>query len=128
MQLADDLLHDAATQERMERLKDRVLSHPQLVVTATSLWNAFRRALMESLEDTDGPLRRRAVAELTAFSARLGRDDDLRARLDGYAADLVVFIVTRYGDELTAVITHTVNRWDATCSSSASTAPSSAAW
>ena len=111
-QLADDLLHDAATQERMERLKDRVLSHPQLVVTATSLWNAFRRALMESLEDTDGPLRRRAVAELTAFSARLGRDDDLRARLDGYAADLVVFIVTRYGDELTAVITHTVNRWD----------------
>ena len=111
-QLATDLLHDRATQERMERLKNRVLSHPQLVVTATSLWNAFRRALMESLEDAEGPLRRRAVYELTAFGDRLQVDAVLRARLDGYAADLVVFAVDRYGDELTTVITHTVNRWD----------------
>jgi uncharacterized membrane-anchored protein YjiN (DUF445 family) len=81
-------------------------------VTATSLWNAFRRALMEALDDVEGPLRRRAVDELTAFGERLQRDDDLRAKLDHYASDLAVFVVTRYGDELTAVITHTVNRWD----------------
>jgi uncharacterized membrane-anchored protein YjiN (DUF445 family) len=89
-----------------------VLSHPQLVVTATSLWNAFRRALMESLADADGPLRRRALAELTRFGERLQVDEPLRAKLDGYAADLAAFAVTRYGAELTAVITHTVNRWD----------------
>ena len=59
-QLAQDLLHDPETQERMERLKGRVLSHPQLLVTATSLWNAFRRALLDSLDDPEGPLRRRA--------------------------------------------------------------------
>jgi uncharacterized membrane-anchored protein YjiN (DUF445 family) len=111
-QLAQDLLHDPDTQDRMERLKDRVLSHPQLVVTATSLWNAFRRALMESLEDVDGPVRRRALDELTAFGGRLQQDRALSDRLDRWAADLVVFAVGRYGDELTAVITHTVNRWD----------------
>jgi len=111
-QLAHDLLHDAPTQERMERLKERVLTHPQLVVTATSLWNAFRRALVESLEDTAGPLRRRALDELVAFGERLQVDDTLRARLDRYAADLAVFAVGRYGDELTTVITHTINRWD----------------
>jgi uncharacterized membrane-anchored protein YjiN (DUF445 family) len=110
--LAQDLLHDPATQERMERLKERVLSHQQLVVTATSLWNAFRRALMESLEDADGPVRRRAREELVAFGRRLQSDEALRARLDGHAADLAVFVVERYGDELTAVITHTVDRWD----------------
>jgi uncharacterized membrane-anchored protein YjiN (DUF445 family) len=111
-QLARDLLNDPATQERMERLKDRVLGHPQLMVTATSLWNAFRRALMESLDDAQGPLRRRAIDELRGFGERLTRDEDLRGRLDRYAADLIVFSVARYGDELTAVITHTVNRWD----------------
>jgi uncharacterized membrane-anchored protein YjiN (DUF445 family) len=111
-QLAHDLLHDPATQERMERLKVRVLSHPQLAVTATSLWNAFRRALLESLEDPEGPVRRRAREELAAFGRRLVDDDTLRGRLDRYAADLAVFAVSRYGDELTAVITHTVNRWD----------------
>jgi uncharacterized membrane-anchored protein YjiN (DUF445 family) len=111
-QLAEDLLHDPVTQERMERLKNRVLSHPQLVVTATSLWNAFRRALMDSLDDPDGPLRARALQELTRFGKRLEGDDALRARLDRYASDLAVFTVSRYGAELTAVITHTVNRWD----------------
>ena len=47
-----------------------------------------------------------------AFGRRLQKDDQLRDRLDAYAADIAVFAVGRYGDELTAVITHTVNRWD----------------
>jgi uncharacterized membrane-anchored protein YjiN (DUF445 family) len=110
--LANDLLHDEATQERAERLKERVLDHPQVVVTATSLWNAFRTALLNALADDDGPLRHRAVLELSAFGARLVTEEELRERLDGHAADLAVFVVGRYGDELTAVITHTVDRWD----------------
>ncbi|HET6698138.1 MAG TPA: DUF445 domain-containing protein [Nocardioidaceae bacterium] len=111
-QLARDLLHDAATQDRAERLKERVLGHPQLVVTATSLWNAFRKALLESLEDPRGLVRSRGEQELTTFGRQLVEDAALRDRLDGYAADLVVFAVGRYGDELTAVITHTIDRWD----------------
>jgi uncharacterized membrane-anchored protein YjiN (DUF445 family) len=111
-QLARDLLHDPATQERAERLKERVLAHPQVLVTATSLWNAFRGALLSALADVDGPVRRRAVSELTGFGHRLLGDAALRAKLDRYAADLAVFVIGRYGDELTAVITHTIDRWD----------------
>ncbi|HEU4514099.1 MAG TPA: DUF445 domain-containing protein [Nocardioidaceae bacterium] len=111
-QLADDLLHDEATQERAERLKERVLDHPQTVITATSLWNAFRSALLSALADEDGPLRHRGVLELTRFGTRLVTEEKLRERLDGHAADLAVFAVGRYGDELTAVITHTIDRWD----------------
>jgi uncharacterized membrane-anchored protein YjiN (DUF445 family) len=111
-QLAQDLLHDPQTQERAERLKERVLAHPQVLVTATSLWNAFRSALLAALADEGGPVRARARAELTAFGDRLLADAPLRRRLDRYAADLVVFVVGRYGDELTAVITHTIDRWD----------------
>ena len=111
-QLASDLLSDAATQERAERLKSRILGHPQLVVTGTSLWKAFRRALLGSLKDPEGPLRERGVLELTRFGERLVADESLRNRLDRYAADLAVFAVGRYGNELTAVITHTIDRWD----------------
>jgi uncharacterized membrane-anchored protein YjiN (DUF445 family) len=111
-QLAQDLLHDPQTQERAERHKERVLAHPQVLVTATSLWNAFRAALLAALADEDGPVRARGLAELTAFGDRLLADAPLRRRLDRYAADLVVFVVGRYGDELTAVITHTIDRWD----------------
>ena len=111
-QLANDLLHDPETQERAEQLKVRVLSHPQLVVTATSLWNAFRRALLAALADPDGPLRARGVRELTEFGDRLLADEELRGRLDRYAADFAVFVVDRYGTELTTVITATIDRWD----------------
>jgi uncharacterized membrane-anchored protein YjiN (DUF445 family) len=52
------------------------------------------------------------VRELGLFADTLLEDEALRQKLDGYAADLAVFVVSRYGDELTAVITHTVERWD----------------
>jgi uncharacterized membrane-anchored protein YjiN (DUF445 family) len=111
-QLAEDLLHDPATQERTENLKRRVLSHPQILVTATSLWNAFRKALLASLEDPEGPVRKRGVVELMRFGDRLTEEAPLRERLDRYATDLAVFLVDRYGAEITTVITHTIDRWD----------------
>ncbi|HEX4686918.1 MAG TPA: DUF445 domain-containing protein [Nocardioides sp.] len=111
-QLADDLQHDPDTQERTERLKERLLDHPQIVESGITLWNALRRALQGSLLDPEGAVRARMAAELTEFGARLREDTALRARIDSTASDLSVFFVERYGAELTAVITQTVERWD----------------
>jgi uncharacterized membrane-anchored protein YjiN (DUF445 family) len=49
---------------------------------------------------------------VTAFADRLHADAKLQTRLDGLAADAAVFVVDRYGAEVTAVITHTIERWD----------------
>jgi uncharacterized membrane-anchored protein YjiN (DUF445 family) len=110
--LADDLLHDEATMERAERLKVRILDHPQLMETVLSLWRAFRAALIAALKDPEGALRTRVQSELEKFAQRVVSEQDLRDRLDGYVADLAAFAVNRYGTELTAVISHTINRWD----------------
>jgi uncharacterized membrane-anchored protein YjiN (DUF445 family) len=110
--LAHDLLHDPETQQRAENLKNRVLGQPQVVATATSLWNAVRRAVVEALDDKDGYLRRRGLEELRSFGERLRDEPALRERMDGHVADAAVFAVSRYGHELTAVITHTIDRWD----------------
>ena len=111
-QLAQDLLFDPDTQARAERLKERVLDHPQVLATGISLWNALRRALLSSLLDPTGAVRTRLLLELSRFSDRLEVDVELRAKLDLMAADLAVFAVARYGEELTTVITHTIDRWD----------------
>ncbi len=111
-QLAQDLLTDPTTKERAEKLKLRVLEQPQMVTTGMSLWSAFRTALIEALEDTDGPLREKATTELVAFGERVGQDPELREKLDTWGADFAVWAIGRYGDELTAVITHTIERWD----------------
>ena len=111
-QLARDLLTDAPTQERAEAFKRRLLDHPQVVTTAISLWKAMRSALLVSLRDRDGAVRQRLLAEVGAFSERLRSDEALRHKLDATGADVAVFLVSRYGAEITAVITHTIERWD----------------
>ena len=111
-QLADDLLTNPDTQARAERLKTRLLEHPQFLASGMALFDALKKALLDSLADDQGPLRERATAELQAFGARLGADAALRTRIDTWAADAAVFGVRRYGGELTAVISHTIARWD----------------
>jgi len=111
-QLGQDLLFDPDTQARAEGLKNRLLDHPQFTTTGISLWNALRNALLAALRDPSGELRARLQAELVAFAERLTVDEELRRRLDGLAADAVVFVVDRYGAELTTVITTTIERWD----------------
>jgi uncharacterized membrane-anchored protein YjiN (DUF445 family) len=110
--LGQDLLFDPETQYRAEGLKLRLLDHPQLVATGISLWNALRRALLAALRDPSGPVRDRLEKELVAFADQLTADEVLRNRIDALAADAAVFAVERYGAELTAVITHTIERWD----------------
>ncbi|UTI64420.1 DUF445 domain-containing protein [Paraconexibacter antarcticus] len=111
-QLSRDLLTDPDTQDRAERFKARVLEHPQMLASGISLWNGLRRALLGALREPDGPVRARLVQETTALARRLDTDTALRERLDRMLADAVVFGVSRYGEEITAVISHTIARWD----------------
>lgn len=111
-QLADDLQHDPETRERAERLKERVLDQPQVVESGVAIWNALRRALQASLRDPDGAVPARLAEELTELGVRLRADAGLRTRIDRVVADVSVFAVERYGAEITAVITHTIQRWD----------------
>ncbi len=111
-QLGQDLLTNPRTQERAERFKERLLDHPQVVTTAISLWKAMRSALLTSVRDREGAVRLRLLVELNGFAERLRTDASLREKLDRTAADVAVFAVSRYGAELTAVITHTIERWD----------------
>jgi uncharacterized membrane-anchored protein YjiN (DUF445 family) len=110
--LAEDLLENPATQERAERLKLRVLEHPAVINTAITVWNALRRALESSLADPNGAVHQRLLLEVQAAADRLRSDAELRARVDHTAADIAVFAVDRYGNDITAVITHTIERWD----------------
>jgi len=111
-QLAADLLATPQTQERAERLKVRMLEHPQFLASGMAVFDALKQALGDALADGDGPLRARATAEVVSFAEGLAGDPAMQQRVDSWAADATVFAVRRYGGELTAVITHTVERWD----------------
>ena len=111
-QLAHDLQHDPATQERAERLKARLLTQPKVATTSIAIWDALRRALVGSLEDPDGLVRRRAVEELTTLGHRLMTDEAFGDRVDEVLADVAAYVVDHYGRDLATIISATVNRWD----------------
>jgi uncharacterized membrane-anchored protein YjiN (DUF445 family) len=111
-QLASDLQADPDTIDRAERLKQRILGQRQVVTSLTSLWHVLRQALVNTLRDPDSQLRSRGAASLTSLGHRLVDDPTLRERVNRHAADAAVYLVGRYGKELTTVITDTVDRWD----------------
>ena len=65
-----------------------------------------------ALSDPDGEVVGRGVAEVIGFGRRLQHDPELRTRIDERSASLAVFLVDRYGKELTSVITQTIEQWD----------------
>jgi uncharacterized membrane-anchored protein YjiN (DUF445 family) len=110
--LARDLQHDPQTMERAEALKQRILEHPQVGTTAVALWEAIKVVLLDALADEDGHVRRRLAHELRSFAVRVQAEEGLRERLDEWGADAVAALVDRYGQELTTVISTTIDRWD----------------
>ncbi len=110
--LAINLQEDPATMQRTETLKERFLAHPQTTQTAVALWEALRRAVRRALDEPEGPLRRRAVDELSRLGHRLVADQDLRERVDQRVGDAISSLVQTYGPELAPVITQVIARWD----------------
>ena len=71
---------------------------------------ALARTAAEQWLSTDPPT---TAVRINAVGTHWHAEDAaLRERLDRTAADLTVFMIERYGAELTTVITHTIERWD----------------
>jgi uncharacterized membrane-anchored protein YjiN (DUF445 family) len=111
-QLARDLQFDAQTMARAEALKVRILRQPQVTSSAIAVWDVVRSALVTTLADPDSALRARGVSRLTELGKQMVDDIAVRERVDRYASDAAAFIVTRYGEELSTIITSTIDRWD----------------
>ena len=111
--LADDLRDDPATQARVETIKERLLAHPEMRRASVAIWSTLRRLLLEAIDDPQNELRRRVVAGLTSFGRQLAADPALQSRLDGYVEDLAGYVVRNYANEVAAIISDTVERWDA---------------
>ena len=48
-----------------------------------------------------------------AGTCRLTSDDSLRNKVDGWVLDAAAYVVANYRDEITALITDIIDRWDA---------------
>jgi uncharacterized membrane-anchored protein YjiN (DUF445 family) len=110
---ADDLQNDAATITRAESVKDQIMARDEVARAAETAWTALKRMILESVEDPSSALRAR-IAETVMHIGESMRDDvELRDKVDNWIVRGAKHLVAEYGIEITAIITETVERWDA---------------
>lgn len=110
---AADLQSDTDTRARVERLKSDLLSRSEVQDVIASAWGSVRAMIISAAEDDRSELRLRARASLLSLGSRLATDSRLQAKVDGWVEETAVYVVTRYRDEITSLISETVASWDA---------------
>jgi uncharacterized membrane-anchored protein YjiN (DUF445 family) len=112
-EFADDLQHDDATIERAENVKEQIMARDEVAKAAETAWATAKRIFLESVDDPESALRTRIADSVVNIGEALRDDVDLRDKVDNWIIRAAQHLVTQYGAEITAIITDTIERWDA---------------
>jgi uncharacterized membrane-anchored protein YjiN (DUF445 family) len=112
-EFADDLQHDEATIERAENVKEQIMARDEVAKAAETAWTAAKRIILESVDDPSSALRSRIADSVMHIGESLRDDAELRDKVDNWIVRAAQHLVEQYGTEITAIITETIERWDA---------------
>ena len=112
-EFADDLQHDNDTIARAERVKEQIMGRDEVARAAETAWNAAKRIILASVDDPSSELRVRVADTVVRIGESLRDDVDLRDKVDNWLIRGAKHLVAQYGTEITAIITETIERWDA---------------
>jgi uncharacterized membrane-anchored protein YjiN (DUF445 family) len=112
-EFAEDLQHDEATIARAEAVKEQLMARDEIANAAETAWRALKRMILESVDDPSSALRARIADSVVHIGESLRDDADLRDKVDNWIIRGASHLVAEYGVEITAIITETIERWDA---------------
>ncbi|WP_273733204.1 DUF445 domain-containing protein [Mycolicibacterium septicum] len=112
-EFADDLQHDEATIQRAENVKEQLMGRDEVARAAETAWAAAKRIILESVDDPSSALRTRIADSVMRIGESLRDDSELRDKVDSWIIRGAKHLVAEYGTEITAIITETIERWDA---------------
>jgi uncharacterized membrane-anchored protein YjiN (DUF445 family) len=112
-EFADDLQHDDATIQRAENVKEQIMARDEVTKAAETAWTTAKRIFFESVDDPSSALRTRIADSVLHIGEALRDDVDLRDKVDNWIIRAAQHLVAQYGAEITAIITETIERWDA---------------
>jgi uncharacterized membrane-anchored protein YjiN (DUF445 family) len=112
-EFADDLQNDDATIARAEAVKEQLMAREEVTNAAATAWKTLKRLVLEGVDDPSSALRSRVVDAVMRIGESLRDDADLRDKVDNWIVRAAEHLVAQYGVEITAIITDTIERWDA---------------
>lgn len=111
--LANDLQHDPAMIARVEGMKQDLLGSTPLRDAAATIWASTSASLIEAAEDEHSLLRKKVEELSLTWGTNIRTDPALRASLDRRITGGAAFLADNYAGEVTAIISETIQRWDA---------------
>jgi uncharacterized membrane-anchored protein YjiN (DUF445 family) len=112
-EFADDLQNDDATIARAEAVKEQLMSREEVTNAAGTAWKTLKRLVLEGVDDPSSTLRTRIADAVVRIGESLRDDAELRDKVDNWIVRAAEHLVAQYGVEITAIITETIERWDA---------------
>lgn len=112
-EFADDLQHDETTIGRAEAVKEQLMARDEVTNAAATAWKTLKRLVLEGVDDPSSALRTRITDAVIQVGESLRDDADLRDKVDDWMVRAAQHLVSQYGVEITAIITETIERWDA---------------
>ena len=112
-EFADDLQHDQVTIARAEAIKEELMAREEIADAAATAWQTLKRLVLEGVDDPSSTLRTRIADTVIRIGESLRDDAELRDKVDNWVVRAAQHLVSQYGVEITAVITETIERWDA---------------
>jgi len=112
-EFADDLQNDDATIQRAENVKEQIMARDEVARAAETAWAAAKRLVLESVDDPSSTLRTRVTDTVVRIGESLCNDAEMRDKVDNWIVRAAQHLVGQYGTEITAIITETIERWDA---------------
>ncbi|MET0898064.1 MAG: DUF445 domain-containing protein [Mycobacterium sp.] len=112
-EFADDLQHDAATIAKAEAVKEQLMARDEVSSAAETAWRTLKRLVLEGVDDPSSALRTRVAESVVRIGESLCSDAELRDKVDNWIVRGAQHLASHYGVEITAIITETIQRWDA---------------
>jgi uncharacterized membrane-anchored protein YjiN (DUF445 family) len=99
--------------ERGETIKREILTSEGLRDWTSWLWKNAKETLRTQSADPDSELRRQIASALAAAGRRLGTDQALQDSLSRVLESAARRLADQFHDELAGLVTGTIERWDA---------------
>ena len=112
-EFANDLQHDDSTIAKAENVKEQIMARDEVAKAAETAWTTAKRIILESVDDPSSALRSRIADSVMHIGESLRDDTELRDKVDNWIVRAAQHLVAQYGTEITAIITETIERWDA---------------
>ncbi|WP_235653498.1 DUF445 domain-containing protein [Mycolicibacter icosiumassiliensis] len=112
-EFADDLQHDQPTIAKADAVKEQLMAREEVANAAATAWRTLKRLVLEGVDDPSSALRTRVAATVVQVGESLRDKAELRDKVDNWIVRAAQHLVGHYGVEITAIITETIERWDA---------------